>query len=261
MVDDLAKAFTRGMSVKDQDSIRRGGSADIKLQDGTYKSPDASFFDETPAPQDGKKKESEEDMAAIQSNPTMIWEIAMSQSAKQLARACGRFISASASMVNTAVGLCVECGRASEKRLLKKITVSVWILKDFYFTEHPTPEDLAKCGIVRRLGLDGITEEDDEAATTPAKYFIFSSYDGVKISNWKAFCKTDKLVSPFRLLFIDMLYYNLRLALFQGGPNPKDNWVPSNLRVPNTAGGQAACGLERSQDICQNTVCRHHQGR
>ncbi|KJA23052.1 hypothetical protein HYPSUDRAFT_54496 [Hypholoma sublateritium FD-334 SS-4] len=169
MVDDLVKAFTSSMTLENQDSIRRGGSANIQLQDGTYKSPDVSFFDETPAPEDGRKKESEKDMAAIQSHPTMIWEIGMSQSAKKLARACAQYIVTSGSMVNTAMGLCVSCGKASERRLLKKITVSIWRLQNHNFTENPTPQDLEKCGFV-------------------------SSYDGVRISNWTAFCKKHKVL-------------------------------------------------------------------
>lgn len=201
LVDDLVEAFKSTMTLENQSSIRRGGSANVKLKDGTVKSPDTSFYDNTP-PRDSKK-ESVKNMAAIQSNPTMVWEIAMSQSEKKLCRDCGRFIAASGGLVKSAFGLSAECGRANENRLLKKIAVWMWGIKDFYFTPNPTPQQLedANCGVVRRLADDGFTEQDDEEEVKPAKYFIFSSYDGEKISNWKAVGR-EEVVSSFNPFLI-----------------------------------------------------------
>lgn len=194
IVHDLVTAFTSNMPLTKQNSIRYGGAADVWLKDGTLKSPDASFYDMTPP----RRPETFREMAAIQSNPTMVWEIALTETAQKLARDCGRWIAASCGMIGIAIGICIDCGTADEERVLKKITVSRWDLSGFNTTKDPTPEDLAKanCGVVQRG--DG---KDDENRDIPER-FTFSTYNGKTISTWEAKGK-HTVVRPFTLCFIN----------------------------------------------------------
>lgn len=102
------------------------GSADVALKDGTVKSPDASFYNMTP-PRD--ENETIAAMASIQSNPTMVWEITFSETAKKLAKDCGRWVAASGGMINIAVGICIDCGTADQDRVLKKISLRLGGIK------------------------------------------------------------------------------------------------------------------------------------
>lgn len=124
---DMLKAFEKSASSASLANIRMGGTADVKLKDGTHKSPDASYYDLTPPLADGPE-ETPEQMASIESNPTMVLEIAVSESAKKLARDCARYIIASGGMINTALGAWIECGSEAEGRELKKVVITLWRL-------------------------------------------------------------------------------------------------------------------------------------
>ncbi|KJA20182.1 hypothetical protein HYPSUDRAFT_832726 [Hypholoma sublateritium FD-334 SS-4] len=166
-----------------------GGTADVKLKDGTHKSPDASYYDLTPAPEGSR--ETEEQAASIESNPTMAFEIGVSESAKKLAKDCARYVVASGGMINAALGAWIDCGSEAEGRVLKKVVVALWRLSGFESTD-PTPDTLmeaSRCE-VKRIGRNG-KQEDDRRAKSPGERFSFSSYDGKKILTWTASCTPE----------------------------------------------------------------------
>lgn len=195
---DLNKLFEKTASSADLASIRQGGTADVKLKDGTHKSPDASFYDLTPAPEGSKETQEEE--ANIQSNPPMVWEVAVSESPKKLAKDCARYLAASGGMINFALGTWFDCGSREEERELKKVVIWRWQRSNkFDKIENPTAEDFrnAKCGVMQRLGPDG-KKEDDKLAKTPGSSFSFSAFDGKDILTWTAMGRSTT-VSPLNV--------------------------------------------------------------
>ena len=95
IVHDLLEAFNSNLTPEQKNSISYGGAGDITLNDGTVKSPHASFYDKTPP----LRVETISEMARILSNPTMVWEISLNETAKKLAKDCGRWIAASCGMI------------------------------------------------------------------------------------------------------------------------------------------------------------------
>jgi hypothetical protein len=70
------------------------GSAEVELADGTRKAPDQGLLDTTPG---GPKR--------LKGWPTVVFEMAWTQTSKELAVVCGRWVAASEAKVNLAVGI------------------------------------------------------------------------------------------------------------------------------------------------------------
>ena len=70
------------------------GSAEVVLADGVTKAPDQSLLDGTP----GRP-------ARLKGWPTVAFEVAWSQTSKNLAEVCGRWVAASIGKVNLAIGI------------------------------------------------------------------------------------------------------------------------------------------------------------
>ncbi len=99
-------------------SINSIGSADVLLEDRFKKSPDFSFVDSSPnVPLEAS------------SFPTIIWEVALTESSADLVIDCGRFIACSKGRGLLAIGIDIKHDNSSVAGL-PSIRCSIWELDD-----------------------------------------------------------------------------------------------------------------------------------
>jgi len=99
-------------------NINSIGSADIELVDGLKKAPDCSFADSDPnIPPDAR------------SFPTIIWEVAVTESSAKLAMDCGRFIACSQGRGLLAIGIDIKRGKDDSGINLPTVRCSMWELE------------------------------------------------------------------------------------------------------------------------------------
>lgn len=92
------------------------GSADIELVDGLKKAPNFSFSDSDPnIPLDAR------------SFPTIIWEVALTESTAKLAIDCGRFIACSKGRGLLAIGIDIKHEKDGR---LPSVRCSIWELEE-----------------------------------------------------------------------------------------------------------------------------------
>ena len=142
------------------------GSADIELVDGLKKAPDASFSDSDPRiPLEAR------------SFPTIIWEVALTESTAKLAVDCGRFIACSKGRGLLAIGIDIKHHK-DHVNGLPSVRCSIWELEDGnVITWPPTSESHPMFG--RELDTLYRSDTDDtESVLEPATSFFCISQLG-----------------------------------------------------------------------------------
>ena len=160
-----AGSDTAGDDLEGQGHINSLGSADIELVDGIKKSPDFSFSDSDPnIPPEAR------------SFPTIIWEVALTESSAKLAVDCGRFIACSQGRGLLAIGIDIKHGNDDE---LPSVRCSIWELDDGELLETWPPTHLSHPMFGREL--DTLYRSDmtnDEIILPPATSFFCISQLG-----------------------------------------------------------------------------------
>ncbi len=116
--------------------LRHGGSADVHLYDRTTKSAGLSFYDPNMIP---REDEDEHDLNAafMNSCPTLVFEIALSQDARRLGSDCARWIGASKGAVKMAIATSIQNSSADDD-IMETIKLSVWTLREFIENDETT---------------------------------------------------------------------------------------------------------------------------
>ena len=168
------------------------GSADVHLYDRTTKSPGLSFYDPNMIPREDKG-EPDLNAAFMNSCPTLVFEIALSQDARRLGSDCARWIGASKGAVKMAIATFIQNALADDD-ILETIKLSVWTLREFIENDETTEEQL--CGFLRRT--DGHSDEDDVSPLVD-EYFFSLRESEHKISTWRV-GRTEAEVSLFEYI-------------------------------------------------------------
>lgn len=159
------------------------GSAEVKLQDGTTKSPDASHYDPN-APEEPPDSRFQ---GYRKGSPTVVWEIGLSERARKLGTDCARWVGASGGNTNMAIGIDIASGPAANSRVMKAVTISVWTVRDFDSTDKETKVD--QCGFLRRTD-----NKDDNDPTSPlADEYLFSLKWDDEVVTWRVGRETTKV--------------------------------------------------------------------
>ena len=117
----------------DREFICDSGTADVHLTDGC-KSPDYSLYNTVAF----QNSESPRDSARRTSSPTVVWEVAYSESSRKLARDAARLICGSQGEVLLAIALNIE---HLPNRKLKSVTCAFWEMDDVAYL-NATPSNL-----------------------------------------------------------------------------------------------------------------------
>ena len=144
------------------------GSADIQLVDGLRKSPDFSFADSNPdLPLDAR------------GFPTIIWEVALTESSRELAKDCGRFIACSQGRGLLAIGIDIKHAIGDR---LPTVRCSIWELDEGEHIEQWPPTQPSDMMFGQELDTlyrsDMYAAADEELVCPPAKSFFCISQLG-----------------------------------------------------------------------------------
>lgn len=156
--------------------IQGGCAAQVTLEDGTVKNPDCSYYDPNKSVVIAKFAVEQ----CRQSCPTVVFEIAYSETALKLGTDCARWVGASGGNVNLAGAIDIACGPVNietgnfeDNRPIESIKVSLWTLHNFI--RHDRVIQSKYRGYLRLLDRDNIP--------LPFKY-QFSTNIGGKSYTW-----------------------------------------------------------------------------
>lgn len=133
-----------------------GGSPTMCLKDGTTKTPDHCLFD----PRIQRTTTSRTlplHLTSQNAYPTIVIEVAFSETAKKLGLDCARWIGTTNCLVHLALGIDITAKTVKKtgERILEAITVSEWTVTNLIRND---PGSRDKCGIFRRT--DRINDDD-----------------------------------------------------------------------------------------------------
>lgn len=157
-----------------------GGSSYVSLLDGTIKSPDFGIYDPRLRRQAGK---ADRNAAANDSCPTVVIEVALSESARKLGRDCGRWAGASEGKVNLTIGIKIYCNKTNTEEItsrdVTKIVLSEWTVHNY--TEDDKKTTLEQCRKLRRA--DDFKVDSGKGVPLAEEYLFSISY-GNRIATW-----------------------------------------------------------------------------
>lgn len=157
-------------------SVEGGCSAQVTLEDGTVKNPDYSYYDPNKSVVIAKFAVEQ----CRQSCPTVVFEIAYSETSYKLGTDCARWTGATGGNVNLAIGIDIACGPVNietghfeDNRPIESIKVSLWTLLNFIAHKRKVQKKYRDC--LRRI--------DRKKTHLPFKY-QFTTNIGGKSYTW-----------------------------------------------------------------------------
>jgi hypothetical protein len=203
---DIHDAEGRSLFDFDTGRITMGGSADLDLAGGFIKSPDGSMYEASSANDDDN---------ITKEAPTVVWEVAYSQSEKNLAQCLARYVACSLGSIRLAIGINIEHNKPVEgqPRTLKEVTCAFW--EADYVETFPTFEEsgLHSLGVLERL--DEYAAMDDKFVVPAATKFGFVSEFGEEflkfVVSQQALYKVSTFLPEASSLLI-YLFINLDLS-------------------------------------------------
>jgi hypothetical protein len=134
-----------------------GGSADIDLDDGGIKSPDYSLYE---------NHRDLKELPLMHALPTVVWEVAYSESENDLARDLARHVACSVGGVRLAIGLKIShtLSTGDQLKALKSVTCEYWEVDGV--EEFATLEESGSC-LDTLSRCDEYTDADEEIYNLP----------------------------------------------------------------------------------------------